>query len=451
MCIMHMHYVLSQYSGGKMQRNVFQRRWYMNNNRRHKEPEISMRYTDEDKLRVKERMPELIMKYDLFTDRERYSFSPEHGGVFRCPVCGHRIAIYRKKGSASNPWGLNGFGHCTCFGDNGHAKDIFGLYAAIRGISDDEAFRELMDNELGISDDAKTRSDEFLKTRNEEAERKRLASEESMLSAYSTALFGTAMPRKGREYLRKRGIILSELPESIVSSIGYLPPTDILSKNGKTYKAEGIVFRLWNNSYQLRRTRYGEYVSKGGPRFSTAGPAYPFNVESIGASSPLLLTEGPFDAISAAELGMTSTVALVGAGNRSYIGELIRTSGYRGIVFIGFDYDTAGRKGARALSNALKTIEGITVLPAPLSGGYGDMNAFLIADKERARKRIRILRGIAENLSSGAMAEESAREMLSRLMDADAKGPDPAAACDDNLLKALERIWKDSRLVRRKN
>ena len=397
-----------------------------------------------DRTQIKERLPYLILENNLFLNGERARFSVDRGGVFRCPVCGCRIGLYRKKNSSSNPWGINGFGHCTCFSSSGHASDTFGVYAAINNISDDEAFRILMREEGGIDEEKKRETAERIRKKQEDEREKERKRSEEMQEAFSHARFGLEMPTKGIELLEKRGIILKKLPEGMRSDVGYLSRKPLTAHSGRRYWAEGIMFRLSERSYQLRRSKDGSFIGKSGLRFLTAGPAYPFNMDSIRESGgPILITEGPFDAMTAAELGLPRSVATCGAGNHSYIVRALKDSPGRGVVYVGFDEDPAGEKGGNGLLDEIRSIGGYTVFRAPLSGGYGDINAWLMKDADGALVRIRILNGIAKSLSEELIDKEAAEEMLRLLRTYDESGSRNAKLLQAPMLENLQMIWKE--------
>lgn len=407
-------------------------------------PSESERY----RLQIKERLPYMIEEYGLFKGNEAKGFSVTKGGVFRCPVCGRKIGLYRKKGGTSNPWGINGFAHCSCFGKGGYSADTFGLYAAITGISEEEAFKRLMAEESGENTAQREKRAELYRKKRAEADREESERVREMKEAFSKALYGYAIPDKGRKLLKMRGIMLRDLPKAIRDNVGYLPPSELTSRNGKNYKAEGIMFRLSEDSAQLRRTRGLTYITRKTSRFLTAGKALPFMSSSIReGSGPLFITEGPFDALSAAALGFERVTATIGAGNHSYIVNEMKEKGLKGIVYIAFDEDTAGKMGSESLLSSLSVIEGLTVLRSSVNGGCGDLNGFLIKDRKGARDRIRILKGIAECLENGLIDRLTAEEMLRTIHESDQVSHDEAIKRQAPILKTLVEIWRGKEAV----
>lgn len=403
-------------------------------------------YHPSDRFRVKERMPDLIIKAGLFQGNERRSFSPERGGVFRCPVCGRRIGLYRKN-SPANPWGINGFGHCTCFSD-GYSSDIFGLYAAIEHITERDAFRILMEGDASISPERRAEiAEESLRRRNE-AERKETETQKAMKDAFSSSLSGDAMPLYGKRLLATRGIDYDALPVAIRDKIGYLKPSTLSGRDWTRRCPSGITFRLDNGSYQLRIARKGKFTEHDEMRFLTAGQAYPFNSECItSGKGPLLITEGPFDAVSAVSLGFVRTAATAGAGNISYIVPLLESASKPLTVFIGFDDDTAGKNGTELIRNRLNGTKGISIFKAPLSGGQGDLNALLIADRAAAKERTTILLRSAELLEKGIIDNRFISSMMAKLLEADRVSSDAARKENEKVLWQLRMLQKGDNIA----
>ena len=125
------------------------------------------------------------------------------------------------------------------------------------------------------------------------------------------------------------------------------------------------------------------------------------------------------------------------------VSRALKDSPGRGVVYVGFDEDPAGEKGGNGLLDEIGEIGGYTVFRAPLSGGYGDINAWLMKDADGALVRIRILNGIAKSLSEGLIDKEAAEEMLRLLRTYDESGSRKAKQLQAPMLENLQMIWKE--------
>ena len=402
-----------------------------------------MHIDDFARQNIKDRLPELIMAEDLFKDdRERARFSASKGGMFRCPVCGAKLALYRPKANRYNPWNINGFGRCPHFGRDGqYHGDTVGLYAAIHGIDEGEAFLRLAED-IG---EVPKRSERWMREREKEEAIESEMSEARKLDnaahCHIASTWGDSMAYTGRRLLEKRGIRMECLPPDVKARVGYVDDDGFISQSGGRYKVSGIVFSLGSGddlSVQIRKSRGGRYVSKddGGPRFISFGNARPFNADALQTADVLFITEGPFDALSMIECG-ASAVASIGAGNHGYILERLYRSGIRDrqTVFVSYDGDAAGENGGTALIKALSQIPGLKVFRYPASSGGKDFNDLLLTGRTVAEERIAFAKGLAFSCGKGLITPDAVESAIRMLEKHDGQGTG-----EEYCRKALQRL-----------
>ena len=393
---------------------------------------------------IKDRLPELIAEEGLFKDaREEARFSLQKGGAFRCPVCGSKLVLYRSR-TSGNPWGINGFGRCSHFGRGGeYHGDTIGLYAAIHGLTESEAFIQLVKDHSASGPKDSRWLAERRKSEEVEAERSLARTEDNAAYAMMSASWGMDMPYEGKSLLAKRGIMLSSLPSDVIDSVGYIDADGFTNQNGGHYRLEGIVFRLGeeNLSVQIRRTRGGMFIPKEerGPRFISFGEARCFLPCSLDSEDAAFITEGPFDALSIEACGGRAA-ASIGAGNHGYIEEKLFRSVSRPVTFICFDDDEAGSSGAKSLLSDLRKIPGLTVLRYPIAGTYHDFNDMLRDSPAEAQERVSLARGLAISIKKGIIDEKDAEKLIGGMSRHDASG-DGADFCRKALAR-LRGCWK---------
>lgn len=400
---------------------------------------------ENNKRELKAMLARYILSLDLFEGNERALFSPLSGGVFRCPVCKKRIALFLKDKSITDPYGINNFSHCSHFGKGGeYPSDIFGLYAAVNGLSVKESFKKLMNGEEPQLLNSE-RNFTFKNVVDTVAKKKSEIENSNIESITASALWGEKMSKEGKALLKKRGIGESVLKSSIGDKIGYISSLTLKGRTGRNFTTSGIVFALGSKerSYQIRRTREGEYVKKmqGDFRFFSIGEAKPFNEEAICSSSsfsPLFVTEGPFDALSFA-LFKVNAVATIGAANHKKILSAIREKEEKITVLLCFDKDTAGKKGSELLKKELKDA-GINSLIFPSTPDNTDFNDYICSNRKSAEKRVCFAKGLGCSLSAGIINEATANRLIELLVEADSKKKSDKYCV--NATEYLRALWR---------
>ena len=355
------------------------------------------------------------VKASIVADLPRYvqqcchtekGYSTLKGGLFRCPICGGKGKVFRKSGDY--PYSITMY-QCSHFmRGSEYPGDSFGIYAATHGMSTDEAFRALMKSEGGYAppspDSAKRLKEQEEKRRQEElawAQKKAdsIAQNRQTLEAHTS--WGSAIQGTGKTLLEARGIHVDQLPPAYADLVGYLPSTSFVSMyQDSHYPVEGVVFRLGDGAYQVRKTHGSTYVSKDEKtsRFITLGDAWPFGLEAEDrdSSDPLFITEGPFDALSLVAAGARRVVSLQGCANLSHITETLRTVPRRGRgVILAFDSDEAGKEHMDILYDALKDSP-VVPMKAPVfsdeKAGISDASDWLQKDPTGLRTLVKIMR-----------------------------------------------------------
>lgn len=394
---------------------------------------------------MKDRLPELIAEEGLFKDaREEFRFSIQKGGAFRCPVCGCKLVLYRNRSSSDNPWGINGFGRCSHFGRGGqYHGDTVGLYAAIHGISEGEAFIQLVKGRSASEPHDSRWLAERRRNEEVEAEKSTARTEDNAAYAMSHASWGDSMPPIGKRLLKQRGIELDDIPSAIRESVGYISASGFTNMEGRRYHIEGIVFRLGDGelSVQIRRTKKDAFVGKGekGPRFISYGEARCFLPCSIDCDTALFITEGPFDALSIEACG-GDAVATIGAGNHGYLEERMFRSGSRPLVFVCFDDDEAGNSGSGKLVSELEKIQGLTVMRYPVAGCCHDFNDMLRVSPAKARERVSLAKGLALSFQRGLLEKSRISKLVEAIRRHDGLGDGDEFV--SRALSRLRRLWR---------
>lgn len=408
------------------------------------------REDDIKKLELKMMIPGYIMDLNLFKGNEASRFDKVNGGVFRCPICGKRIALFLKDNATKDPYGINNFAHCTHFGSNGeYSSDIFGLYAAVNRISQKESFNILMDGkDLSFKTGNRTPIS-FVKDVNDF--NKRNSREKETIDKHNAdnlkkAQWGKEISKEGKALLRKRGISEEVLNTPIGNYVGYAPSVTLKSRSGKPFKTEGIVFALGkekNLSFQIRRTRENCFVSKSDRdfRFFSVSDTEPFNMDAIinsSENSPLFVTEGPFDALSFT-LFSVNAVATIGAANHKKILSALRETDKKMTVVLCFDKDSAGIKGAEQLKREIEE-NGIKTIIFPSTPDKTDFNDYICNNRKSAEQRVVFAKALACSLSHNIINEDEAKNLIKNLEDAD-KEKNGSAYCT-KATEYLRKCWR---------
>ena len=362
-----------------------------------------MRNIEFVKSEIKANLPSMVVNYNLARPR----FNEWAGGEFSCPVCGHTLKAYIN--SAGN-WSINPLGNCSDFGSGGYYCDSFGLYAAVHGIGNGDAFKALM-TENGITFSGVKSSDSKMdfsllakkKAEREQLEAARQAARDGKKArncqkVLQNTIFGYDMPKIALDLLFSRGIDILQLPEKVVNLIGYVNCNGLESLDSdSTYSIEGIVFKLNDKACQIRRTIGNRFIGKNDKmsRFQTFGLATPLFYQTIeNNGDPLFITEGPFDALALYAAGAKNVIATLGASNHNYI--LSNLKQMDGGYLVCYDPDDAGQKNGLELVNALNN-KGCNCALLPVNGSQHDANDLLQSDPDKLTKRIYFGNLLAKN------------------------------------------------------
>lgn len=365
---------------------------------------------------IKASLPLLVIESGLFRDEgEKRRFSPVSGGVFRCPVCGGKLGLFVKRKGYKDHFGITSFGTCPHFGHGGvYSNDTFGMYAALHGVDEKQAFATLMAQDGSSVEHGRW---EMVCRQDEEMKARGLSENIARCSGLE---YGRQLGEAGRRLLALRSIDLDRLPEHTAACIAYAPAgTKLLSRGGRWFDAEGLVFRN-GDVFQIRRTRGDSYAPKGRARFISVGGGALFNSSHIEPASPLFVSEGPFDVLSLQIAGAVNSIGTMGAGNNlSRIGEVVPALSSGEPVFICFDPDNAGENGAHRLLEELRGC-GHEVFIYPVAGGAHDANDALTSGSAILPARVRIANALAKRLASGRMDGVAIRRVISGLCQEDA-------------------------------
>ena len=140
---------------------------------------------------------------------------------------------------------------------------------------------------------------------------------------------------------------------------------------------ECVVLPCADGAYIRRSVTQKRYLNEKGQ------PSPLFQPELLEGRSPVFLTEGTFDALSAEELGFPGT-ALNGAGNREKAAERLRRNPKNSHILLLPDNDRAGRDWAAALKQEFPDV----FLCPPLPAGK-DLSELLSTDREQAAEYLR--------------------------------------------------------------
>lgn len=370
---------------------------------------------------INESMPDMIMEADLFKHGEKNRFSRSKGGKFRCPICGRSLALYRSSGR----WCINSFGHCSHFGYGGEYKNTaFGLYSALNGVDEKTAYRRLLGGWEMLGEEAEKKAREMRRRAEECRNEMSMTARKNIDSCRNDSSWGCRIAAEGRRLLGLRGIDIDMLPESIADDVGYIS-TEMLSSRGSGYHVEGIVFRVGESSFQIRRTTHGRYVRKNEGRenrFLSYGTGGCFSRGSLSVcdGSPLFVTEGPFDALSLYAAGASRVVALIGAANRTVLMEELKKVGPYPVA-ICMDDDETGESSASKLAEELGSM-GFPAFVFPMNGGCHDVNDFLMKNRKGLCRRVSIATEISRRISSGRIGLPDVYGICDSLRKADKAG-----------------------------
>lgn len=346
---------------------------------------------------VKEDLINVIIDNNLQKSR---AFSTTAGGEFTCPACGKTLKAYR---NASNEWAINPLGHCADFGNGAYSVDTFGLVACLTSDNEKNVFKRLLrekgvnigsDNKNALVRDfctSETKArlqhackerEKLLKVENQKREQIKL---DNCRCLINSSLFGDNMPDIAFDLLYKRGIDCLTLPRDIFDNLGYVNGCKLKSLyKDSYYSIEGIVFRLGQFGAQVRRTNTNKFVGKESKlaRFQTFGNATPFGLEYVlnllndmtdeqQKKQALFITEGLFDTVSLYQAGARFALGALGVGNHQYL--LNTFKNFKGVIFVCFDTDNAGKNSGLALVNEFKKMN-VNAFVLKLAGQEHDIN-----------------------------------------------------------------------------
>lgn len=382
--------------------------------------------------RLRSMLPDYIMECGL----AEAGFTSDKGGKFRCPSCGHTIALYSDKSSGT--WRINTFGKCDHFGYHGdYPSDAAGILLAMEGkIVSRETLAEANSRLLGntwTQTEHVARFKEIEEKRKESVIVREANVEKNREIVRHNVAFGDNIPPEGQALLKKRGIEISSLSPYVKEHIGFAHDVWLnkLSEDGK-YSVSAVMFALGSKNEK------GEYVSwqgrkvtsdksdfeKGSVRFVTVGDSNVFMPELIDEfiqakdTLPIFITEGPFDCLSYHVLG-AKCISVQGAGNREYViqrfTEGLKEAGKKTIV-LDYDHDTAGQSGGQSLFASLSAISpDALILRHP---GYytkkdcKDANDFLQKYEKTFRVQIQIFNEVASQYNAGLLTAKCAQALV---------------------------------------
>lgn len=380
-----------------------------------------MKDSEDDRLRktVESWLPGMIARSGMALP----GFTEDRGGPFRCPACGEKLHLFRGDPKLTlKAWVIKDFTKCADFADGGpYPRDAFGFSAALKGITARKSFAELMAaarrqaplTEEGIAG---------MKAAHAAAAAKASALQDGNISRIkAAAVMGSAMEPWMMQMYAMRGIDVPALlgihPE-LEDRFGWLPRTQLVSARGKEYSVEGLAFMTEGGvQVRLAETAWGKkrFVPKdavypdGRPkmRFLTLGPASVFNAQCFGRGLPVVVAEGPVNALAAMTAGSgVNAVATMGAGSHSYLSSL--ASEFPGVpLIVAYDNDEAGLKGMEGLVAALAeqgcsgSVYGLALPPD--GGPHYDLDDWLKDDAEGMRRAV-------VSAVEGAGAEPAARK-----------------------------------------
>lgn len=360
-----------------------------------------------------------------------YALPNESGGLadFACPCCGRKVTVYHDVHLGRIT--VNNWGHCPHFGDNGeYPNDAIGFRMAEKGM--DNTYENGMETlrscygELGTHGDGDWYSPEATAER---TRRRSKVMEKNALELRTKALWGDDMPQEALDLLALRGLEdISRLRPSTREKIGFCRDVRLskLKNPDETYSATGIVFRLGDDGFQIRRARkdLGSFCGdEDGPRFYTVGPSKPFNLDVLdyaNALDPIFVVEGPMDAITMesalyredTKVPKAQVVSIQGCGNhRSFAQELERRGG-RMVLVLALDSDEAGVDAQLKLKDELSTNPNLTLLPFPGYMGFKDMNDMWRADRAKASWYMQTIHAIGRHVADGRLSRSDGADLL---------------------------------------
>lgn len=339
-------------------------------------------------------------------------------GTYICPLCGNGTGS-TGDGISVVPHGDGQHLHCFKCGFHG---DIVELYQQEHGCSTKEAFSALYDFfgvEVDGGDRQRTKSEQRENTNIPAGQRGPAAELDTNkpLPDYG-AYYAEAKKRLSDpaavEYLKQRGISLETASRFW---LGYDPawvsPTAVerLREQGKDWTPPAtprLIIPTDLHGYTARSIQ-----ADTEPRFKKMKEGVittVFNSGALdnGASRPIFIVEGEFDALSIIEAG-AEAVALGSTSNKGKLLELVKGRKPTGPLIIALDNDGAGKKAAAELADGLHAL-GITYVTADISGDYKDPNERLQADRAGFIKTVE-----AAEQAAGSKPDNAAY-YLSRLM-----------------------------------
>lgn len=200
-----------------------------------------------------------------------------------------------------------------------------------------------------------------------------------------------------------------------------------------------LIIPLSANNYLARDTRPNEELTEAQQKFKkmNEGREKPFfNLQATNNPLCFFVTEGEINAISIEQAG-GSCVALGTSKRAKAFGELLkkRDALKTGTVIICEDKDTAGKQAADTIEEAC-IIAGLEYIREEVTGGYNDVNDYLVADRNGFYGTIK---GILQQVRGEKLAEYEGKN-ASAAVHAFMRRPETAGAAIPTGFKNIDKF-----------
>lgn len=332
------------------------------------------------------RIPDDVISNIRARWRELYPNDKRTGII--CPICG--------SGSGANGTGITenpkrpGNLHCWKCGFQGDAID---LICKERNIDFGEAARyaagmlsiQIVDEREEYAPERRIVKPNERKSKDpvQEAMPSQISKSDDF-AAWTSALQDDGSP--GAEYLARRGI---SLDTAVRMGVGYAAnwrsPVAV-SKGKSVPPSPRIIFPTGSESYATRDIRPDSELDENSRKYTKQkhGKSGIFNAAVLWEKSetPVVVCEGPVDALSAAEAGYAA-LAVCGTSGRTALTDVLMKAPTKRLLLLALDADAAGRAASDKLMNELENL-GIPAqqCDAEVYRGKKDFNEALCADRD---------------------------------------------------------------------
>lgn len=332
------------------------------------------------------RIPEEVVSEIRARWRELYPNDKKTGII--CPICGSGSGS-KGTGITENPR-VEGNLHCWKCGFGG---DVIDLICKERNLDFGEAARYAA-GMLGIpivverEEDASARRTSKPKERTSklpvQGARPAQISKSDDFAAWTSALQVDGSP--GAEYLARRGISFGT---AVRMGVGYAAEwrSPVAVSKGKTVPpSPRIIFPTGSEAYATRDIRPDSVLDENSRKYTKQkhGKSGVFNADVLWEKSetPIVVCEGPMDALSAAEAGYAA-LAVCGTSGRTALTNILKKSPTERLLLLALDADAAGRAASDKLLKELGDL-GIPVqqCDSEVYLGTKDLNEALCTDRD---------------------------------------------------------------------